>query len=390
VPTPRCPVCGSKLVEPFLALASVPVLTTALVHDAQSALAATRGDITLAACARCGMIVNTSFDSNLVEYDGDYENSQFFSPAFRQYAEDLAASLVRRHAIHDDVVVEIGSGKGDFLALLCASGANRGIGFDPSYGGEIGPASEGLDIEFVPTLYDEHSAPPDAALICARHVLEHIPDPVGFLRRVRAGIRSDPLIYLEVPNAEFTLTASGVWDVIYQHCSYFWRGSLGAAVANAGFDVADVYTAFDGQFVALEARPGDASPPIVDRDSEPELEELLQRVERAAHEHRASVRRWESYLARHRPAAVALWGAGAKGVTFLNTVAPGAIEIVVDVNPRKAGSFVPGTGQPIRLPAELQQMSDPPAGVIVANSAYEDEIRHELTQRGITCEVLSL
>ena len=46
---------------------------------------------------------------------------------------------------------------------------------------------------------------------------------------------------------------------------------------------------------------------------------------------------------------VALWGAGAKGTTFVNLIDPGRklIDCIVDLNPNKQCCFVPGTGHPI-------------------------------------------
>ena len=46
---------------------------------------------------------------------------------------------------------------------------------------------------------------------------------------------------------------------------------------------------------------------------------------------------------------VAIWGAGAKGVTFANLIDPDRkwIDCIIDLNPKKQGKYVPGTGHPI-------------------------------------------
>ena len=79
---------------------------------------------------------------------------------------------------------------------------------------------------------------------------------------------------------------------------------------------------------------------------------------------------------------VAFWGAGSKGVTFLNLV-PGARSIrpVVDLNPRKQGMFVAGTGQLIVSPEALADYS--PEIVIVLNPAYRSEITARLMAIGL-------
>jgi hypothetical protein len=70
-----------------------------------------------------------------------------------------------------------------------------------------------------------------------------------------------------------------------------------------------------------------------------------------------------------------VWGAGAKGVTLLNALTLGrdVVAAVVDVNPRRQGRYVPGTGQLIIAPADLRRYHV--SRVLVMNSNYVDEIR---------------
>lgn len=86
---------------------------------------------------------------------------------------------------------------------------------------------------------------------------------------------------------------------------------------------------------------------------------------------------------------VVIWGAGAKGVMFLNLLritASDGVDRVVDINPRKQGNFVPLTRQLIVPPEDLLQ--SPPDLVIVMNPEYEPEIRSMIKDFGIGCEVV--
>jgi hypothetical protein len=85
-----------------------------------------------------------------------------------------------------------------------------------------------------------------------------------------------------------------------------------------------------------------------------------------------------------------VWGAGAKGVTFLNLLrltAGSGVDWVVDINPRKQGHFAPLMGQRIVGPDFL--LENPPQLVIVLNPEYELEVRSMINDRGIDCEVVS-
>jgi len=83
-----------------------------------------------------------------------------------------------------------------------------------------------------------------------------------------------------------------------------------------------------------------------------------------------------------------LWGAGAKGVTFLNMMgAREGVEYAVDVNPRKAGKYVAGTGQRIVEPEFLRSYR--PDCVILANPIYEREVRGTLQGLGVEPELVT-
>ena len=106
--------------------------------------------------------------------------------------------------------------------------------------------------------------------------------------------------------------------------------------------------------------------------------------------YRSKVRDWSERIAGLRAARrkAVVWGSGSKGVTFLNVIRPeGAIDRVVDINPRKQGKFVAGTGQPIVAPAALA--AHPPDVVIVMNAIYRDEIEHTLRGLSIRTEVIA-
>ena len=129
----KCVVCGSSNIFIFLEIVDVPVLCNVLWSDYDHACTVSRGDICLVFCRSCCHIFNIAFQPEAMKYDGDYENSLHFSPRFQKYAVNLAERLVDSFKLYDKDVIEIGCGKGDFLRLLCDSGRNRGVGFDPSY-----------------------------------------------------------------------------------------------------------------------------------------------------------------------------------------------------------------------------------------------------------------
>ena len=380
--------CDSAAPSPVLNMDQLPVHCNVLWPSREGALSAPRGDIHLAYLPGCGHIYNSAFDPELMTYTESYENSLHFSPRFQEYATGLAERLIATYDLRDKDIVEIGSGQGDFLKMLCRMGGNRGVGFDPSYVEEGGATDTA--VTFVQTYYSDEFANYPADFICCRHVLEHIHEPVPFLQAVRRAVngRMDTVLFFEVPNALWTVRQLGIWDIIYEHCSYYSPVSLDHLFRHAGFDVLAVNETFGGQFLTIEARLA-AETAVPAPPHAAELAALTADVDRFADNYRQKVAYWQGVLqdlAAHGRRVV-VWGSGSKGVMFMNKFdQEGLIRYAVDINPRKQGMFVAGSGQEI-VPPEFLRTYQPDV-VIIMNRNYEGEIGGQLIQLGLTADIL--
>ena len=381
-----CLVCGGTSLEPLISIPDVPTLCNRLCASGVEAANAPRGDISLIYCLDCGHILNSAFDQAQVRYDGRFENTLTFSPRYRQYAEVTADRVINRYRLVGKRIVEIGCGRGDFLRLLCGAG-NHGEGYDPSQPNSTSAAGRGSVVIIGRNFAVEDACGAD--FVCCRHVLEHLPEPMHLLRRLRESmtIKPDAAVFFEVPNGLFTLDRLGIWDIIHEHVSYFTPSSLVRAFHDAGFTVCCAESGFDDQYLWLEARvDGQASPSNLPKAPAEALYESFS----ARFAERVALWRQRIYELRSHHRHVVIWGAGAKGVMFLNLlrVTTGAgIDLVVDINPRKQGHFVPLMGQKIVGPEWLLQ--DPPDIVVVMNPEYEREVRSMIDDMGIGCEVVS-
>jgi SAM-dependent methyltransferase len=378
----NCPVCGGRDLYASVTLPAIPVLCNVLYQDASSALAAARGPFAATFCRRCAHFFNAAFDGERIGYSQSYENSLHFSPRFVAFADELARRLSDTYRLGGKTVVDIGCGKGDFLNRLCTvSGAAQGIGFDKSYE-ERGQAVRG--VRFIKDWFDASYADIRPDLIACRHVLEHIAEPVQFLSALREhpGVGAQTVFYLEVPNALYTLRDLGIWDLIYEHVSYFTAPSLRAAVLAAGMEVIGEGASFGEQYLYIEARPA-ARPVPAPSPAASGIEPLVRKF---ANEYTAKVDHWRHYLTSRGPGKVLVWGAGSKGVTFVNVV-PGGDRIcaLVDVNPHKQGRFVPGTGAQVVAPGALR--GEAISAVVVMNPLYRDEIAATLEALGIMPDI---
>jgi SAM-dependent methyltransferase len=380
-----CPACGSTGTERFFDLDSMPVICNALFDTREQALAVSRGDLHLEHCGSCGFVYNGAFDPSRLEYGGHYENSLHFSPSFRSYAASLAARLVERYGRKGGRVLEIACGSGEFLSLLCEQGDLRGLGFDPSHVGERSQADERVELRS--EWFGEAQCEIPAELIVCRHALEHIPDPLDFLRMLRRGLGDRrPALYFEVPNGAWILDEFDLWDLIYEHVGYFGADTLRGLFARAGFEILDCGEDFGRQFLWVEARPCDVVVPEA-----PGASAMAERVRSFATTCDRRVADWsrrlEALSAEQK--RVAVWGAGSKGITFLNLFREHpALSAAVDVNPHKAGKYASGSGHPILSPESLAGAGAPELFVVM-NPIYLDEIRGQLETLGLSAECLA-
>lgn len=385
-PSPQyacCPVCGCAHVRPVLELPQLPVLNTILWPSRKEARGTARGDILLTFCPSCGHLYNSAFDPRLIEYTINYENSLHHSGAFQAYIRDLVESIVGRYALKGKQVLEIGCGQGDFLALLCERAECTGIGFDPSY--VEAPASPGGDnrITVIRDLYSSRYAATRADLIVCRQVLEHIPEPQKMLQEVRRSIgeRMGTAAFFEVPNVLDHLRSRDLWALVYEHVSYYSPASLAAGFAAAGFDVRGQRELFGALFLGIDAAPAQGTVRLPVDEQSKRVHEVSLLVDGFREAAAAMIKGWEERFDAYadRKERVVVWGAGARCTNFLNLVRGSSlVEYVVDINPRKHGTYVSGSGQKIVAPQFLADYR--PAVVVLLNPIYEREISASLAQ----------
>ncbi|MCP3919689.1 MAG: methyltransferase domain-containing protein [bacterium] len=383
----NCPICDGSELREFFDGGEVPVFCNVLYSGEEAARAAPRAGMLLGFCDGCALVFNVAFDPKKVEYAAGYENSLHGSPHFQAYADTLASGLVERHALARRPVVEIGGGRGEFMELLLEHGAGPGAVFDPS----VPPGGDDeRSFEVVRQPFDASHLERPFGLIATRHVLEHIPAPRTFVRAIAAALeaRTDAALYLEIPNGLWTFRDRGIWDLIYEHCSYYAPCTLRRLLALEGIERVRVEETFGGQFLAAQT---DVTGPPGSGGHEADVAEVAAFLRDFADTHTERVEHWSERLEGHAAAgrSVAVWGAGSKGVTFLNSVRDAeAVRWVVDVNPLKAGQHVAGTGQKIVEPGALVGASLDE--VIVMNPIYKDEIAGMLAERGVNAPVVTV
>jgi SAM-dependent methyltransferase len=386
-PSTVCPSCAGGRGREFYRLEGAPVHQVRLVCSREAALACRKGTIALHVCPDCGFIWNAAFEPALVDYSDDYESTQNVSPVFRLFHAGLAERLVERFALRGKHVAEIGCGQGEFLALLSQLGVARVTGFDPVLRNNS-EVSEG--VELVRDWFSEDHAGLGADFLVSKMVLEHIPDPERFFAMLgrAVGRRTDVTIFHMMPEVTRILRLRAFWDIYYEHCAYFSLGSLARAARGAGFQVVDCWAEYDSQYACIAMRPGLGDGRLPAEESP---DQLVAAAEDFAADVEESKARWRDWLRGEAAAGrrLAMWGGGSKGVAFLTSLGLGAeVPIVVDLNPKRHGTYIAGTGHRIIQPAALP--AEKPDVVLIMSPIYRGEIETILGELGLRPRVVSV
>lgn len=374
-----CPACGHHVAVPFLDPGAQPLATLGWPGSAASARRMPRLPLRFVRCVDCGHVYNEAFDYDAVPYS-DKPNRMFNQgTTWSEYLRDATARLARLLPARP-VVVEIGHGDGSFLASLeRLRPEGRYVGFDP-HGVEA--AGEG-PLEFRPTLFDPavHLAELRPDLLISRHVLEHLTNPLGFMQRIgfaATALGMHPRVFIEVPCIDQAVESGRTVDFFYEHNSHFTTESFQRMLKRCASAVEIVGHGYGREVVYGLVRLGGAARQLA-RAQE------AAGFRTAARDGRVRVKQQLSALYR-LGARVAVWGGTGKAAAFLNRYGLDALRFptVVDSDPEKAGTFVPGTGQEIRFRDWL--LTHPVDVVIIPSQWRAGDIVDEMSRAGIAVE----
>jgi len=199
-----------------------------------------RGDdgIALYRCGSCNTVYlgryNESYDDGLYAYYQKYQGKKkeaVYDPlTCKSYMQ-----VLRLFAMHGGgkSILDVGCGKGDFVDAALSEGYNvEGIELSqPAVDIAQGFCLPVAKLDFFSSKIQESSR--DAVTMF--EVIEHLPDPVAFLRRAEMVVRPGGLIYMTTPNFNSLdrRVLGSKWEAIHrEHLTYFTPATLLGAIRN--------------------------------------------------------------------------------------------------------------------------------------------------------------
>lgn len=249
---------------------------------------------------------------------------------------------------------------------------------------EIGITNPNANIESL----QHHFTPQTAAhitahhgtldVLIARHIVEHAENPAVFLAALKALLKPDGILIIEVPDCARSMELPDYTMVWEEHTLYFTEATFGNFCRSAGLKEDTLYRhayPFEDSLIGF-FRAG-----TTDYGHSHLAEQEVARAHLYAVAFPAYKTRVQEFFQRHAGSGIALFGAGHLTASFVNIFEVAEhIRFVVDDNPNKQGLFLPGSGLPI-YPSQRLEEENIGLCLMGVNPAVEEKIVFDLREK---------
>ncbi|KAF0165452.1 MAG: SAM-dependent methyltransferase [Rhodocyclaceae bacterium] len=213
-------------------------------------------------------------------------------------------------------------------------------------------------------------------LVLGFSVLEHVPDPLDFLRNIRGQLAEGGKVVLIYPDCEAQLRRGDLNALLHEHLSYFTATSSGCTASLAGFDVVSLHSGNDLFTLVLEAGSGN----LVTSQAGGESELLLQ----SAAMYRNLLTNTADKIRRclQRGELVAFHGATQGLNSFLALTGLGSHSGIrlYDGDVSKEGLYLPACTTPIRVSTDASYAQN--SLLVISAMSFYDQIRQFAIEKG--------
>lgn len=394
-----CVLCGSRDWEPLVE-ANYPVRKNLEPYTIKT--------IIDAACKTCGLIQRVPMPT-VIDLEAFYSGSSeitFDLTSENKYEGDTLSDKIKKDQFDylvkhlDEIsittvvrnIVEIGTFDGAFLMNAKNAGFNIS-GFEPS--AHCATASKRLGCQLKNEFFSEGSKfaiTPD--VIVALHVLEHVSDPVIFLKNIKTVSASagnlNPVLFLEVPNVLAFPTNDLAPFSNYEHTFNYSARTLTMVIEQSGFSVHIIDEYRDRPILRCIARVNkfvSAAPQI--STAKQELEFIVSKLKLCSNSLTMLAERVANIITKIAASnqKILLYGAGIHTARLLD-LQPSLGEHVagvIDSDHAKWGSIVGGFS--VISPECLKAMNFP---ILISSYAYQEDIYHYIIKNWPDREIFRL
>jgi SAM-dependent methyltransferase len=361
-PVPACQSCGCPLTQTLVDLGMQPLSNSYIPLDRANEPEPVF-PLHARVCGNCLLVQVDPVTPPESIFNDQYAYFSSFSDSWLAHCRAYAEAMTRRFSLGShSQVIEIASNDGYLLQYFAAQRIPV-LGIEPS--ANVAEAAEAKGIRTEVAFFGEATAKRlvtqgwSADLLAAKNVLAHVPDVNDFVAGIPIILKPEGVFTVEFPHL-LNLIRYVQFDTIYhEHFTYLSLLAVNRIFEQHGLYVFDVekQPTHGGSLRVFAAHRG-AGHAVTDNVEKVIAEEKAAQLDRpegySGFEKRVQKVRDDvvEFLANARTEGktVAAYGAAAKGNTLLNycRLTADDIPFVVDRNPAKQNTLLPGTRIPVK------------------------------------------
>jgi len=245
-----CRLCGSNELLNLINLDGFPSAAQKLLYDLSEVADDLPIELRISQCISCGLV---QLENEPVSYYKDVITAASLSTGSKNALVQEWQPFVEKYALDGKHAIEIGSGKGDFLEVLGRLNLHA-IGLENSKENVVLSREKGLSTEqgYLLDYVDQFSQ--KFSLVVCNNFLEHQPQTHTFISKLNSLLCDDGVVYISVPNLDYLLQKSCLYEFVADHLVYFTQSSLRLAFEINSFEVLEQYTKNNGNDLVLVAK----------------------------------------------------------------------------------------------------------------------------------------
>lgn len=318
------------------------------------------------------LLAKVYLDGSLVDGSVSSESGLHYVSPVVKYVSDHAKLN------SESKVLEIGFGSGIFLSEFVKLGVKEVVGIEPGNH----KLCDNLDgVRLFSDFYPSEQFTDKVDLIFHCLVLEHIEDPVSFLKYQKGQLSVSGKIVFLVPNEEPFLAAGDCSSFIHEHFNFFTKRSVKNVVERAGLHIHDI-SIIEGLLavtVGLEISDYSGKDPDYFKF---DYQTYMRKISEGLAKLEGIVKRFDN------DSDIAIYVPG-RGMNFMYLLNRSDFRLVDD-STEIQGKYLPFLNKPIESWEEL--IKNPPSAILIFSRTFGEKIKKRCLEiPGLTkCEILTL
>ena len=366
--TYRCRLCSEKQLAKLVELPNFPKAAQFFLSNEADKSQDFAIKLVVVQCLSCCLIQLTN---EPVHYFKEVITAASLSEGSKKAIQLEWALLIDKYNLKNKQGIEIGAAKGDFLTVLDEMNVQIS-GLEHSTNNILNKASKKILINqgYLLELSSDFNSKYD--FVICNNFLEHQPETFIFIEKLRNLLTDDGVLYISVPNVDYLINKSCLYEFVADHLVYFSKKSLENALTYCSMEILESYLKNNGNdlvVIAKKRQPLDFSVHLT------KFYNIVNSIKLFTQDRHKSGKK------------IAVWGAGHRALALMSISNLNEIEYVVDSAEFKQNKLTPLLHKKIVSPADFLILNCDVL-IIMLPGNYAEQVIDFINNNNVKCEVV--